>query len=786
MMTYATRLTQPLAWLSVVFLLFLAPEAHAQSADVVVDDDGQAASGATVDCDATGTANVYASLTDAVNAANNDNALSSIYVCPGTYGPDEDVVIQSNLQIEGAGADQVTVQSTPQGSAETAIQIVDGLGLSGIEIRDFRLVHSSSSSSNAATLFVGADVDGVEISGLTMQRDGSLANTASAIRLDGTNVEVSGCDISGGPIGFFGDSSHNYTIENNTLRGAGNESIWIVDGSEISVVDNTIEATADGDAQDDFTSIAIYNPTTSLDFRGNDVREITRTPVVLGAGIPVIDPDTGSPVSLTTTTHLQEIILANNTLGPVTYVSESDATTLRSEAGNASPTASNVFGLRRSIKVSADEVGGSSAYDRSAFNVASQTDGDVIWLADGATYDETITLASDLGFASTGTATVEAIDVGDGLVLGTPTGSVQVASSLAVGLNSEIDGTPVVLGDQATLTDGGLSAGSIQATRTVGASGSSTFGDIGATLTANGSVSPGEVTVTRTDGEPVTKGVGSISRVYDITAVTNTGLDVDLDLEYDDGSSDGDDELATSSVTDASQLSIFQTVDDGTTWFETSNVNIDVSNNVASTGSLSDLGQFTLAESGGALPVDLAQFRAAADGQTAILTWTTTSETNNAGFHIQQKTDTGYTRIGFVEGAGTTDGSTAYRFRVEDLTVGDHTFRLEQVDVDGTATHSENRLVTVGLEGAYRVSEVAPNPLSGQGSIEITVRSAQRVTVDLFDALGRRIRTISDGEMRANDPKRLVVRPSGLASGHYFVRVRGEAFQTTRRVVLVR
>ncbi|HHP7236993.1 right-handed parallel beta-helix repeat-containing protein [Longibacter sp.] len=786
MMTYATRLTRPLAWLSVLFLLFLAPEAHAQSGDVVVDDDGQAAPGATVDCDASGTANVYASLTDAVNAVNTDNALTSIYICPGTYGPDEDVVIESNLQIQGAGADQVTVQSTPQGSAETAIRIEDGLGLSGIEIKDFRIAQTSASPSNAATLFVGADVDGVEISGLVIERGGSLANTASAIRIDGTNVEVSGCDISGGPIGFFGDPDNNYTIENNTLRGAGNESIWIVDGSEISVVDNTIEATADGDAQDDFTAIAIYNPTASLDFRGNDVREITRTPVVLGAGIPVIDPDTGSPVSVTTTTQLQEIILANNTLGPVTYVSESDATTLRPEAGNASSTASNVFGLRRSITVSADGVGGSSAYGRSAFDLAEQTDGDVIWLADGAMYNENITLPSDLGFASTGTATVDAIDVGDGVVLGTPTGSIQVATGLTVGLNSEIDGTPVVLGDQATLTDGGLTAGRIQATRTVAAGGSSSFGDIGAVLTANGSVSPGEVTVTRTDGEPVTKGVGSISRIYDITAATNTGLDVDLDLEYDDGSDGGDDELATSSVTDASALGVFQTVDDGANWFETSNVTIDVSNNVASTFGLPDLGRFTLAESGGALPVELAQFRASTDGQTAVLTWTTTSETNNTGFHIQQKTDTGYDRIGFVDGAGTTNASTSYRFRVEDLDVGDHTFRLEQVDVDGSTTYSTDRLVTVGLERAYRVSDVAPNPLSERGTIEITVRSPQRVTVDLFDALGRRIRTLSDGEVRANDPKRLVVRPDGLASGHYFVRVRGEAFQATRRVVVVR
>jgi len=777
--------TRTLTALSAFLLLIAlsAPAVQAQQANLVVDADGQAATG-TVDCDASGTTDVFDTVEAAVAEANADTDQDDIYICPGTYGPDEDVVIESSIDIQGAGTDQVTVQATPQGAEKTAFRIVDGAGLSDITIKDFRIVQTSSSQSNAATLFVGADADGVEISGLSIQRGGSLANTASAIRIDGTNVEVSGCDISGGPIGFYGDPAHNYTIENNTLRGAGNESIWIVDGNEISVTNNTVEATSDGEAGDDYSAIAVYNPTTSLTLQGNDVREITRTPVVLGAGIPVIDPDTGSPVSLTTVTELQDIVLANNTLGPITYVSESDASTLREEAGNASETASNVFGLRRTITSAAPGGGGSDVYDISALDLASMTDEDVIWLSDGATYNETITVSSNLGFASTGESTVDAIDVEDGQILATPSGSIRVGSSLTVGLNSEIDGTPIVLGGQANLTDNGLAAGEIKATRTVEADDQTeNFGNIGLSLTATGTA-PGEVTVTRTDGDPVTEGDGSISRVYDVEAATSTGLTVDVGLEYDDGT-DGDDELTTSSVSDEASLAIFRSTDDGATWSELGSTSQDTGANVFTALELSDLSLFTLAEAGGVLPVEFAGVTARADGRDAVLSWTTASESNNTGFRVQQKTERGFETVAFVEGQGTTSGETTYRHRVADLSFGEHVFRLAQVDTDGTTSLSGEVPVDIQMDEAYTVSQVAPMPISGQGRIDVAVNESQTVTVEVFDMLGRQMMTLHDGEMRSQQTRTLSIPADRLSSGHYFVRVRGEGFQVTRRMVIV-
>ena len=776
---------------SLLTALFLTPvvgippavaQGNAQSGDIVVDTDGQATPGQTVDCEGAGTNNVYTSLTDAVDAANS-STLASIYICPGTYGPDENVEITASLEIKAAGADEVTIEATSQDAQPEALRIVSGV--TGVEMRDFRIVHSSNGQDqNAATIALETGVDGIEMKSLAVERQGALANTAAAVRPNGTNVEIANCDISGGPIGSFGTPNGNYTLQDNTIRGAGDEAIWIVDGNEITVTGNTLEATPqDQDPEDDWIGIAIYNAETSLILQNNDATRMTRAPLLLGGDLPMMDPATGSVVTLTTAAQMRSIVLAANSFGPVAFLSTSDASTLRSESGNVSQNGTGVHVVRRTI-TTAPGTGGSSAYGQSAYQAAAA--GDVVQLTDGASYDETVSVAKTLGVAMPTAASIQAIALDGGLTLSVPSGTLTLTDGLTLGLESELTGTPLVLGPQATLTDNGLSAGRLRATRTVAGGESSDFGQIGLALSSNGGTGPGEVTVTRIDGEPVTKGDGSIRRLYDVQAATDTGLDVDLGIEYDDGSNGGDDELTSASVSDAGLLGVFRSTDTGETWAELSNVQQNLGANTFTVSGLSQLSQFTLAASGGTLPVELSDFHVRSDGTAAILAWTTVSETNNAGFRVQKETDAGFQTIGSVDGAGSTTETTAYRYRVSDLDVGSHTFRLQQVDQDGTTSLSAAMTVDIRLEGAFEVSSVRPNPVAGQGAIDVAVSSAQPVRVELFDALGRQVRTLNRGTLKSGTTHRISLQAGSLPSGHYYVRVRGEQFQVTRRLVVVR
>lgn len=95
-----------------------------------------------------------------------------------------------------------------------------------------------------------------------------------------------------------------------------------------------------------------------------------------------------------------------------------------------------------------------------------------------------------------------------------------------------------------------------------------------------------------------------------------------------------------------------------------------------------------------ALPVELNGFNGTVEQQDVLLEWETASETNNAGFYVQQKdAETNqfedHTFVKSQAEGGTSTQSQSYQHRIENLDAGPHTFRLRQVDVDGNTTFSE-------------------------------------------------------------------------------------------------
>jgi hypothetical protein len=185
------------------------------------------------------------------------------------------------------------------------------------------------------------------------------------------------------------------------------------------------------------------------------------------------------------------------------------------------------------------------------------------------------------------------------------------------------------------------------------------------------------------------------------------------------------------------------------------------------------------------LPVELASLEARTDGQAARLTWTTASETNNAGFEVERKTETGFETVGFVDGAGTTEKPQDYKYRVDDLQYGEHTFRLRQVDQSGAGHYSETVTTSVRLDEAFKVSSPYPNPFRTRTTLEVTVREPQQVRVALYDVLGRRVKTVHDDEIPAQKTRSIQVSSDRLSAGMYFLRVKGASFSKVRRVVHV-
>ena len=65
----------------------------------------------------------------------------------------------------------------------------------------------------------------------------------------------------------------------------------------------------------------------------------------------------------------------------------------------------------------------------------------------------------------------------------------------------------------------------------------------------------------------------------------------------------------------------------------------------------------------------------------------------------------------------------------------------------------------------------APNPFRGQTTLRFRLDEAARVRLTLYDARGRRLRTLFEGRVAAGQQVRVPWRAGGRASGVYFFRL---------------
>jgi len=73
-----------------------------------------------------------------------------------------------------------------------------------------------------------------------------------------------------------------------------------------------------------------------------------------------------------------------------------------------------------------------------------------------------------------------------------------------------------------------------------------------------------------------------------------------------------------------------------------------------------------------------------------------------------------------------------------------------------------------------------------RATLNVTVRDQQSVRIQLYDILGRRVSTIMDAEIPAQETRDIQVDARRLASGLYFLRIEGDDFSTTERMTVVK
>ena len=89
-------------------------------------------------------------------------------------------------------------------------------------------------------------------------------------------------------------------------------------------------------------------------------------------------------------------------------------------------------------------------------------------------------------------------------------------------------------------------------------------------------------------------------------------------------------------------------------------------------------------------------------------------------------------------------------------------------------------------EAPYTLSAAYPNPFRARTQFKLQVKETQQVSIEVYNILGQRVRTLFKGPMRADDPRIFTFAARGLPSGLYLYRITGETFSAARRVTLVR
>ncbi|MBK7632489.1 MAG: T9SS type A sorting domain-containing protein [Ignavibacteriales bacterium] len=146
------------------------------------------------------------------------------------------------------------------------------------------------------------------------------------------------------------------------------------------------------------------------------------------------------------------------------------------------------------------------------------------------------------------------------------------------------------------------------------------------------------------------------------------------------------------------------------------------------------------------LPVELTSFSAKIIGKTILLKWQTATEINNFGFEIERKIlnqvqndNTGWEKIGFVNGNGNSNSPKDYSFIDKNPDgVAEIKYRLKQIDNDGRFEYSD--IINVYfLTNDFELYQNYPNPFNPSTTISWQSKIDGNVSIKIFDILGNEI-----------------------------------------------
>lgn len=190
------------------------------------------------------------------------------------------------------------------------------------------------------------------------------------------------------------------------------------------------------------------------------------------------------------------------------------------------------------------------------------------------------------------------------------------------------------------------------------------------------------------------------------------------------------------------------------------------------------------------VPVELVSFSAFVNDNEVKLNWKTATELNNKGFEIERALKTSpsnlhWTKIGYVNGNGTTTEQQDYTFIDKKLEPAIYLYRLKQIDFDGSFIYSQEIEADVTSPLIFELSQNYPNPFNPATVIKYQLPVDGFVSLKVYDILGSEIKTLVN-EFKNSGYYEVEFNATNIPSGVYFYKIQTQDFSSVKKMILAR
>ncbi|RJP67213.1 MAG: T9SS C-terminal target domain-containing protein [Ignavibacteriales bacterium] len=186
------------------------------------------------------------------------------------------------------------------------------------------------------------------------------------------------------------------------------------------------------------------------------------------------------------------------------------------------------------------------------------------------------------------------------------------------------------------------------------------------------------------------------------------------------------------------------------------------------------IGNTTVYPTSANLPVELTSFTVSKNNDLINLCWSTATETNNKGFEIERKTDSGsWNLIGYKNGKGNAAEKTNYTFtdNISKMNAQSFTYRLKQIDFDGSFVYSSEVNVKNSAPLKFALEQNYPNPFNPNTTIKFQLAKDNFINLNVYNSLGEEVASLVN-EYKTAGTYEVNFDASGLTSGIYYTVLR--------------